>query len=49
MLQFFDVDPGSGMEKSRIRDKHPVSATLNCAYLAAVAFIHGAGWMQSDP
>jgi hypothetical protein len=23
-------DPGSGMEKSRIRDKHPGSATLEC-------------------
>jgi hypothetical protein len=40
ILEFFDVDPGlgirdgnnldpgSGMEKSRIRDKHPGSATL---------------------
>jgi hypothetical protein len=33
ILKFFDVDPvwrqfGSGMEKSRIRDKHPGSATL---------------------
>jgi hypothetical protein len=27
-LKFFDADPGSGMEKSRIRDKHPGSATL---------------------
>ncbi len=26
ILQFFDADPGSGMEK--IRDKHPGSATL---------------------
>ncbi len=38
VLKFFDVDadpgifltldPGSGMEKIRIRDKHPGSATL---------------------
>jgi hypothetical protein len=33
ILKFFDEDPGwrqfgSGMEKSRIRDKHPGSATL---------------------
>jgi hypothetical protein len=27
-LQFFDVDPGSGMEKILIRDKHAGSATL---------------------
>jgi hypothetical protein len=30
ILEFFDVDPGSGMEKIRIRDKHPGSATLLC-------------------
>ncbi len=38
ILKFFDPDPGSGMEtvwirdpgwKSRIRDKHPGSATLH--------------------
>jgi hypothetical protein len=28
ILIFFDADPGSGMEKIRIRDKHPGSATL---------------------
>jgi hypothetical protein len=33
ILKFFDADPGwrqfeSGMEQSRIRDKHPGSATL---------------------
>jgi hypothetical protein len=28
ILKFFDEDPGSGMEKSRIRVKHPGSATL---------------------
>jgi hypothetical protein len=28
IFKFFDVDPESGMEKSRIRDKHPGSATL---------------------
>jgi hypothetical protein len=30
ILKFFDEDPGSGMEKSRIRDpdKHPGSDTL---------------------
>jgi hypothetical protein len=26
--KFFDADPGSGMEKIRVRDKHPGSATL---------------------
>jgi hypothetical protein len=31
IFKFFDADPGSGMEKSRIRDreKHPGSATLH--------------------
>ncbi len=28
VLKNFDADPGSGMEKIRIRDKHPGSATL---------------------
>jgi hypothetical protein len=28
ILKFFDVDPESGMEKIRIRDRHPGSATL---------------------
>jgi hypothetical protein len=28
ILKFFNADPGSGMEKIRIRDKHPGSATL---------------------
>jgi hypothetical protein len=28
ILIFFDGDLGSGMEKIRIRDKHPGSATL---------------------
>jgi hypothetical protein len=28
IFKFFDADPGSGMEKIRIRDKHPGSATL---------------------
>ncbi len=28
ILLFFDADPGSGMEKIRIRDKHPGAATL---------------------
>jgi hypothetical protein len=28
ILKFFDADPGSGMEKTWIRDKHPGSATL---------------------
>jgi hypothetical protein len=27
-LKFFDADPGSGMEKIRIRDKHHGSASL---------------------
>ncbi len=30
ILTFFDADPESGMEKIRIRDKHPGSATLDC-------------------
>jgi hypothetical protein len=29
ILKFFDADPGSGMEKIRIRDKHPGSTTLD--------------------
>jgi hypothetical protein len=28
ILKFLDVDPGSGMEKIRIRDVYPGSATL---------------------
>jgi hypothetical protein len=28
ILKFFDADPGSGMEKIQIREKHPGSATL---------------------
>jgi hypothetical protein len=28
ILKFFDADPGSRMEKIRIRDKHSESATL---------------------
>jgi hypothetical protein len=28
ILTFFDADPGSGMEKIRILDKHPGSASL---------------------
>jgi hypothetical protein len=28
ILKFFDADPGTWMEKSRIQDKHPGSATL---------------------
>jgi hypothetical protein len=28
ILKFFDADPGSGMGKIRILDKHPGSATL---------------------
>jgi hypothetical protein len=28
ILKFFDAGPKSGMEKIRIRDKHPGSATL---------------------
>ncbi len=41
IFKFFDVDPGwksldpgSGMGKNRIRDKHPGSATLPSLYLA---------------
>jgi hypothetical protein len=38
ILKFFDADPGwrqfgSGIEKSRIRDKHPGSAALGSASL----------------
>jgi hypothetical protein len=32
ILKFFDADPGSGMEKIRIWDKHPGSAALLLAY-----------------
>jgi hypothetical protein len=28
ILKFFDADPGSGMEKIRLWDKHPGSETL---------------------
>jgi hypothetical protein len=28
ILKFFDADPGSGLEKIRIRDKHTGSVTL---------------------
>jgi hypothetical protein len=28
IIKFFDADPESGMEKIRIRDNHPGSATL---------------------
>jgi hypothetical protein len=31
---FLTLDPGSGMEKIRIRDKHPGSATLVLCYRA---------------
>jgi hypothetical protein len=31
ILKFFDADPVSGMEKYRIRDKHPGSAKLDLA------------------
>ncbi len=27
--EFFTLDPGAGIEKNRIRDKYPGSATLN--------------------
>jgi hypothetical protein len=42
ILNIFDADPGSGMEKIRIRDKHPGSATLRLAYLRALRKL--AGW-----
>ncbi len=32
-LKFFDADPGSGIEKIRIRDKYPESATLKKIYV----------------
>ncbi len=41
ILKFFDVDPGSGMEKIRIRDKHPGSATLKI--IEAVPVVRGEG------
>jgi hypothetical protein len=28
IIKFFNTDPGSGIEKIRIRDKHPGSVTL---------------------
>jgi hypothetical protein len=35
ILKIFDADPGSGMEKIRIGDKRPGSATLAYLYLFA--------------
>ncbi len=32
ILTFFEADPGSRMEKNRILDKHPRSATLNFCF-----------------
>jgi hypothetical protein len=29
ILKFFDADPGSGMEKIQIRDKHPGSVNTD--------------------
>ncbi len=31
---FFDADPGSGMEKIRLRDKHSGSATMRPSYVS---------------
>jgi hypothetical protein len=31
-LKYFDADPGSEMEKIRIRDKHPGSTTLSIRF-----------------
>jgi hypothetical protein len=40
ILEFFDVDPGSEMEKIRIRDKHPGFAcrrnTFQVLYFSSV-------------
>jgi hypothetical protein len=36
IFKFFDADPVSGMEKIRIRDKHPGSAKLHSAYGSGV-------------
>jgi hypothetical protein len=50
--KFFDADPGSGwknadlgsgLEKIRIRDKHPGSATL----VTTITFVSGAGTGES--
>jgi len=35
ILKIFDAAPGSGMEKIRIRDKHPGCATLVTSYKKA--------------
>jgi hypothetical protein len=35
-LEFFDAVPGSEMEKNRIRDKHPGSATPVAGYVEAL-------------
>ncbi len=40
-------DPGSGMEKSRIRDKHPGSATLPTTAGTATKGTPGAEEMQA--
>jgi hypothetical protein len=38
ILKYFDADPGSGMEKIQIRDRHPGSATLaTCEILKMIA------------
>ncbi len=39
ILKFFYADPGSGMEKIRIRDKHPGSGKLPLWYLP-VCFVY---------
>jgi hypothetical protein len=40
ILKFFDADPGSGMDRIQIRDKHPGSATLVKCLKCRKAFLH---------
>jgi hypothetical protein len=43
ILKFFDADQGSGIEKIRIRDKHPESATLVKKKIHLTRTIHTSG------
>ena len=51
ILKFFYADPGSGMEKIRIRDKHPGSAILDSTGLKVLMkdrpdYIMARGWSK---
>ncbi len=47
LLKFFDADPGYGMEKNWIRDKHPGSATL-LVTIAPHRFFHKLPYLASS-